>query len=230
MAPSTALPTTARSSPFASGSFRSSATAAASGPGSISTTRPPPPFLLWSRTARRSTTSSTTIRLPCESGCRGSPRRSARSRRGASPPGLRGCWQARLWLSCPPRRGVPRTRRPSASSAGRHATQAGAGDSPPCTRRSAPPTGRGGTRPHRPVTRQARTRGSDKVTAGLSPFTVYVRCRWEKLATKEDDMKYLLQNYPGSSMESFEQLSADEQQAIVDEYLALRQFAEYHTG
>ena len=38
-------------------------------------------------------------------------------------------------------------------------------------------------------------------------------------------MKYLLQNYPGSSAESFEHLSADEQQAIVDEYLALRQFA-----
>ena len=36
-------------------------------------------------------------------------------------------------------------------------------------------------------------------------------------------MKYLLQNYPGSSVESFEHLSADEQQAIVDEYLALRQ-------
>jgi hypothetical protein len=37
-------------------------------------------------------------------------------------------------------------------------------------------------------------------------------------------MKYLLQNYPGSSREPFEQLSADEQQAIVDEYLALRRF------
>ena len=37
-------------------------------------------------------------------------------------------------------------------------------------------------------------------------------------------MKYLLQNYPGGSVESFERLSADEQQAIVDEYLALRQF------
>ena len=37
-------------------------------------------------------------------------------------------------------------------------------------------------------------------------------------------MKYLLQNYPGSSVESLEQLSADERQAIVDEYLALRKF------
>ena len=36
-------------------------------------------------------------------------------------------------------------------------------------------------------------------------------------------MKYLLQNYPGSSVESLEHQSADEQQAIVDEYLALRQ-------
>ena len=43
-------------------------------------------------------------------------------------------------------------------------------------------------------------------------------------------MKYLLQNYPGSSVESFEQLSADEQQAIVDEYLALRQFPGILTG
>jgi hypothetical protein len=34
-------------------------------------------------------------------------------------------------------------------------------------------------------------------------------------------MKYLLQNYPGKSAESFEQLPADEQQAIVDEYLAI---------
>ena len=36
-------------------------------------------------------------------------------------------------------------------------------------------------------------------------------------------MKYLLQIYPGSSMEEFERLPADEQQAIVDEYLALGQ-------
>lgn len=43
-------------------------------------------------------------------------------------------------------------------------------------------------------------------------------------------MKYLLQNYPGSSVEAFEQLSADEQQAIVDEYLALRQFPGILTG
>ena len=43
-------------------------------------------------------------------------------------------------------------------------------------------------------------------------------------------MKYLLQNYPGSSVESFEQLPADEQQAIVDEYLALRQFPGIVTG
>jgi hypothetical protein len=36
-------------------------------------------------------------------------------------------------------------------------------------------------------------------------------------------MRYLLQNYPGSSLEAYEQLSADEQQAIVDEYLAVRE-------
>jgi hypothetical protein len=34
-------------------------------------------------------------------------------------------------------------------------------------------------------------------------------------------MKYLLQNYAGRSVEEFEQLSEDERQAIVDEYLAL---------
>jgi hypothetical protein len=38
-------------------------------------------------------------------------------------------------------------------------------------------------------------------------------------------MRYLLLNYPGSLLESFEELPADEQQAIADEYLALRQFA-----
>ncbi|HEY4348765.1 MAG TPA: YciI family protein [Gaiellaceae bacterium] len=36
-------------------------------------------------------------------------------------------------------------------------------------------------------------------------------------------MKFLLQNYPGRSIEEFERLSTDERQSIVDEYLALRQ-------
>jgi hypothetical protein len=36
-------------------------------------------------------------------------------------------------------------------------------------------------------------------------------------------VKYLLQNYPGSSATSFEDLSPDQQQAIVNEYLALRE-------
>jgi hypothetical protein len=36
-------------------------------------------------------------------------------------------------------------------------------------------------------------------------------------------MKYLLQNYPGRLREEFERLSPDEQQAIVDEYLAIGQ-------
>jgi len=36
-------------------------------------------------------------------------------------------------------------------------------------------------------------------------------------------VKYLLQNYPGYSIEEFERLSADERQAIVEEYLAIRQ-------
>jgi hypothetical protein len=36
-------------------------------------------------------------------------------------------------------------------------------------------------------------------------------------------MKYLLQIYEGGSREEFERLSADEQQGIVEEYLAIRQ-------
>jgi len=36
-------------------------------------------------------------------------------------------------------------------------------------------------------------------------------------------MKYLFQNYPGSSVEALERLPADEQQAIRDEYLAIRE-------
>ncbi|HEX4519768.1 MAG TPA: YciI family protein, partial [Gaiellaceae bacterium] len=35
-------------------------------------------------------------------------------------------------------------------------------------------------------------------------------------------MKYLLQNYPGESLEALERLAPDDRQAIVDEYLALR--------
>ena len=36
-------------------------------------------------------------------------------------------------------------------------------------------------------------------------------------------MRYLFQNYPGRSVEEFERLSEDERQAIVDEYLAIRE-------
>ena len=36
-------------------------------------------------------------------------------------------------------------------------------------------------------------------------------------------MKYLFQNYPGRSAEEFDRLSEDERQAIVEEYLAIRQ-------
>ena len=35
----------------------------------------------------------------------------------------------------------------------------------------------------------------------MSPRAGYVRRRRENTATKEDNMKYLLQNYPGSSLE-----------------------------
>jgi hypothetical protein len=40
-------------------------------------------------------------------------------------------------------------------------------------------------------------------------------------AAKEDNMNYLLQIYPAGSREEFERLPAVEQQAIVEEYLAI---------
>lgn len=43
-------------------------------------------------------------------------------------------------------------------------------------------------------------------------------------------MKYLLQNYPGTSRESFERLSPDERKAIVEEYLALRRSPGFLSG
>jgi hypothetical protein len=43
-------------------------------------------------------------------------------------------------------------------------------------------------------------------------------------------MKYLFLNYPGRSVEEFEQLSADERQAIIEEYLAIRQLPEVVGG
>ena len=75
----------------ASASFRSWVTAAASGPGSSSTTLQPQPSSRWSTMARRSTTSSTTNLPRCGNGCRCSPSPCARSHRGTSPPGSRGC-------------------------------------------------------------------------------------------------------------------------------------------
>jgi hypothetical protein len=52
---------------------------------------------------------------------------------------------------------------------------------------------------------------------------VHVRRTGENTFPKEDDMKYLLQIYPGAAREAAERLPADEQQAIVDEYLAIGQ-------
>lgn len=43
-------------------------------------------------------------------------------------------------------------------------------------------------------------------------------------------MKYLFLNYPGRSLEEFERLSADERQAIVDEYLAIQKLPEVIGG
>jgi hypothetical protein len=61
------------------------------------------------------------------------------------------------------------------------------------------------------------------ISAGrLSPLGVYVRRRDENaLAPEEDSMKYLLQIYPATG--EFDDLSAQEQEGIVGEYLAVRQ-------
>jgi hypothetical protein len=52
----------------------------------------------------------------------------------------------------------------------------------------------------------------------LAPFTFVVG---REHAAKEDNMNYLLQIYPVSSREEFERLPAADQQAIVEEYLAI---------
>jgi hypothetical protein len=49
---------------------------------------------------------------------------------------------------------------------------------------------------------------------------MYVR-RTGETRSEEDAMKYLLQIYPGMGLEEFARLSPDEQEAIVDEYLAV---------
>lgn len=43
-------------------------------------------------------------------------------------------------------------------------------------------------------------------------------------------MKYLLQIYPGGAREAFERLSEDEQQAILEEYLAIEQLPGFVDG
>jgi hypothetical protein len=57
----------------------------------------------------------------------------------------------------------------------------------------------------------------------LSPFTEYVRRRGEKPAAEEDAVQYLLQIYSGGAIGEFERLSEDEQNAVLGEYLAIRQ-------
>jgi hypothetical protein len=52
---------------------------------------------------------------------------------------------------------------------------------------------------------------------------VYVRRRDENPAAEEVAVKYLLQIYSGDATREFERLSEDEQNAVVGEYLALRQ-------
>jgi hypothetical protein len=58
----------------------------------------------------------------------------------------------------------------------------------------------------------------------VSPFAVYVRRRGEnELAPKEDSMKYVLQIFSNVAADEFEALPAHEQEAIVGEYLAIRE-------
>jgi hypothetical protein len=71
--------------------------------------------------------------------------------------------------------------------------------------------------------RRAQETVGSSTGLGLSPRGVYVRCRYENTAAKEENVNYLLQIYPVRATEEFEGLSADEQQAIVDEYLAIGQ-------
>jgi hypothetical protein len=52
---------------------------------------------------------------------------------------------------------------------------------------------------------------------------VYVRRTGENPVSEEDAMKYLLQIYPDMGMEEFNRLSPGEQEAIVDEYVAVRE-------
>jgi hypothetical protein len=52
---------------------------------------------------------------------------------------------------------------------------------------------------------------------------VYVRRRDDKSAAEEDAVKYLLQIYSGGAIGEFERLSEEEQNAVLGEYLALRQ-------
>jgi hypothetical protein len=51
-----------------------------------------------------------------------------------------------------------------------------------------------------------------------------------KTSAKEDDMKYLLQIYPAGAREEFERLPAEEQQAILEEYLVIGQSPEVVGG
>ena len=55
-----------------------------------------------------------------------------------------------------------------------------------------------------------------------APYRGVRTCR-ARTAAKGITLKYLFQNYPGRSAEEFARLSADEQQAILGEYLAIRE-------
>jgi hypothetical protein len=65
----------------------------------------------------------------------------------------------------------------------------------------------------------------------LSPFALYVRRGDEDIPRRRNNMKYLLQIYSTAEYrEEFEQLPADERQAIVGEYRAIGESPEVVGG
>ena len=75
----------------------------------------------------------------------------------------------------------------------------------------------------RPLPRYALGRHLDDAATlpGSSTAWADVRSTNEKPVPEEEEMKYLLQIYPDAAMSEYGRLSADEQDAITGEYLAI---------
>jgi hypothetical protein len=67
------------------------------------------------------------------------------------------------------------------------------------------------------------TNGRRRRGQTASPRAEHVRRVCENMRTKEDPMRYLLQIYSAGMVETFERLSADEQDAIREEVRAVQQ-------